>query len=323
MDKKNEKQPGLKIKQKLTVKKAINVETLSEEEIQDTLRINKTLIDIIHPNIAKYNKVELRSREIILTRDRELFNLDQYLEQMVDNLEEPNEELIMNLLYSLVEAVHYLKTQRLINHNDLKPSNILVSEDLIIKICDAGCLTPEKAKALISLDSEDQKRDLLFLAPEFIKILKGGKEKKSVEYEENSDISDITEDEINVHENESDISMSLNSDISDMPLVMERSTTEPSETPSKEFADKIDVFSIGMIVLRAINFRNFYEIAEGANEKESILKGICMQGNVPTVLGPLLMKMLSFEPSKRPDLGMIKSHLNMKKVLILFTNTSL
>uniref|UniRef100_A0A6C0J177 Protein kinase domain-containing protein n=1 Tax=viral metagenome TaxID=1070528 RepID=A0A6C0J177_9ZZZZ len=47
-------------------------------------------------------------------------------------------ELGIRLLRQIVSGLGYLHEKRLIHH-DLKPENVLVTEDFLIKICDFGC----------------------------------------------------------------------------------------------------------------------------------------------------------------------------------------
>ena len=48
------------------------------------------------------------------------------------------EYVVSEFTWSVVKALHYLKEQHSIIHRDIRPSNILVDENGVVKLCDFG-----------------------------------------------------------------------------------------------------------------------------------------------------------------------------------------
>jgi serine/threonine protein kinase len=66
-------------------------------------------------------------------------SLDKLIELVYKKLQSTiPDQALLRIAYSVVSALHYLKENVKVLHRDVKPSNILISDDGDIKLCDFG-----------------------------------------------------------------------------------------------------------------------------------------------------------------------------------------
>lgn len=109
------------------------------DESQFAINEIEILRSINHPNIIKYyDSFYLPSTHdgnkylVIITEYCEYGSLSSYI-----NTNDLSESLINEILFRVSNAIEYLHSQG-ISYGDIKPDNILLTEDLIPKLCDFG-----------------------------------------------------------------------------------------------------------------------------------------------------------------------------------------
>ena len=99
------------------------------------LREIKALGKLNHPNIISYKSSFRVEQSLFLVMEQCYYgSLDNYFQK-----KEPSLEFIIGIFIKLTEVLHYLHDKGMIHH-DIKPANILVSEDETIKISDFGAV---------------------------------------------------------------------------------------------------------------------------------------------------------------------------------------
>jgi tetratricopeptide (TPR) repeat protein len=99
------------------------------------LREIKALGKLNHPNIISYKSSFRVEQSLFLVMEQCYYgSLDNYFQK-----KEPGLEFIIGIFIKLTEVLHYLHDKGMIHH-DIKPANILVSEDETIKISDFGAV---------------------------------------------------------------------------------------------------------------------------------------------------------------------------------------
>jgi len=116
-----------------------------------TLREISLLKTLKHPNIVEMSGVLYDEGELYLIFEF----MDCDLRGWLDNLEEDqfiDSKTLKRFTYFLTEGIRYCHSHRIL-HRDLKPQNILVSKDLMIKIADFG-LGKEHGLPIVELTHE-------------------------------------------------------------------------------------------------------------------------------------------------------------------------
>jgi serine/threonine protein kinase len=108
-------------------------------QIQSIHREKKALSKLRHPNIVKcYDQIKIEDYEVL-----ELEFIDgKPADEMVRANSEADESKILEILFQVASALNEIHRRRII-HMNIKPANILVTEDFVVKlinfgICDLG-----------------------------------------------------------------------------------------------------------------------------------------------------------------------------------------
>ena len=110
------------------------------KEVEDDLvkktmkRELKMLQKLHHPNVVDFQEAYKRKGNLYLVFEFVDKNLLELLQEHPQGLD-PN--LIRYLIYQLCKAIKYLHDQNII-HRDVKPENLLITENMELKLCDFG-----------------------------------------------------------------------------------------------------------------------------------------------------------------------------------------
>jgi len=118
----------------LVALKRIRIETEDEGVPCTTLREIAVLRQLKHPNIVSLTDVVQSSYRLYLVFEF----MDKDLKKYMDSVEGPlDHDIIKSFTYQMVNGLEYIHS-RGIMHRDLKPQNLLVSHDGVLKIADFG-----------------------------------------------------------------------------------------------------------------------------------------------------------------------------------------
>ena len=110
------------------------------KEVEDDLvkktmkRELKMLQKLHHPNVVDFQEAYKRKGNLYLVFEFVEKNLLELLQEHPQGLD-PN--LIRHLIYQLCKAIKYMHDQNII-HRDVKPENLLITENMELKLCDFG-----------------------------------------------------------------------------------------------------------------------------------------------------------------------------------------
>ena len=110
------------------------------KEVEDDLvkktmkRELKMLQKLHHPNVVDFQEAYKRKGNLYLVFEFVDKNLLELLQEQPQGLD-PN--LIRHLIYQLCKAIKYMHDQNII-HRDVKPENLLITENMELKLCDFG-----------------------------------------------------------------------------------------------------------------------------------------------------------------------------------------
>eukprot|EP01006_Ploeotia_vitrea_P045148 TRINITY_DN66917_c7_g1_i1.p1 TRINITY_DN66917_c7_g1~~TRINITY_DN66917_c7_g1_i1.p1 ORF type:complete len:398 (+),score=57.48 TRINITY_DN66917_c7_g1_i1:85-1278(+) len=112
--------------------------------------------DVVRPPHQEANAYKMKDVMLVLEKmDTDLYSFyRQYPEQI-------NRQSIVYLMYQVLRGLKYIHSANII-HRDLKPTNLLLSADWDIKICDFGLATLEMA------DMSEYVQTRLYRAPEIL-----------------------------------------------------------------------------------------------------------------------------------------------------------
>lgn len=117
----------------MAVKKYKEPDT-SEAIRKTSLREVKILKMINHPNIVKLKEAFRRKDKLHMVFEFVDFSLLELIEKNPSGLPK---ESVRNYIYQLLKALNYLHNMEVV-HRDVKPENLLVTKDGMIKLCDFG-----------------------------------------------------------------------------------------------------------------------------------------------------------------------------------------
>ncbi|XP_041896544.1 serine/threonine-protein kinase 36 isoform X1 [Corvus kubaryi] len=105
----------------------------SEKELKNLQREIEIVRDLHHPNIIQMLDSFETAKEVVVVTDYAEGELFQILE---DDGSFP-EDQVQTIAAQLISALYYLHSHRIL-HRDIKPQNILLAKDGVVKLCDFG-----------------------------------------------------------------------------------------------------------------------------------------------------------------------------------------
>lgn len=125
----------LKTNKTVAIKKIKLLDQNEEGIPPTTLREISLLKALKHPNIVEMSAVLYDEGDIFLIFEFMTFDLRNFLDDLGDK--ELEMKVIKRFTYALTEGIRFCHSHRIL-HRDLKPQNLLVSDDLTLKIADFG-----------------------------------------------------------------------------------------------------------------------------------------------------------------------------------------
>lgn len=99
----------------------------------ELLREISLLKELKHPNIVKLEDVLMEENRLYLIFEFLSMDLKKYMDTLpTDKLMDP--ELVRSYLYQISAALLFCHQRRVL-HRDLKPQNLLINRDGVIKVC--------------------------------------------------------------------------------------------------------------------------------------------------------------------------------------------
>ena len=106
-----------------------------DELVQKTMKRELKMLQIIkHPNVVEFQEAFTNKKNLFLVFEYVEKNLLEVLEESPEGL---SPKLIKSFVYQMCKALQYLHSINMI-HRDVKPENLLIDENLQLKICDFG-----------------------------------------------------------------------------------------------------------------------------------------------------------------------------------------
>lgn len=115
--------------------KKIRLENEDEGIPSTAIREISLLKELQHPNIVALQDVIMEEKRLYLIFEFLTYDLKKYLDKLEKKYME--ESQIKSFLYQILEAILFCHQRRIL-HRDLKPQNLLVQGDNVIKIADFG-----------------------------------------------------------------------------------------------------------------------------------------------------------------------------------------
>ena len=116
----------------VAIKKFKEVE---DKLVQKTMKRELKMLQMLkHENVVDFQEAFIYKENLFLVFEYVEKNLLEVLEKYPEGL---NPKLIRSFVFQMCKAVHYLHTKNII-HRDVKPENLLVDENMNLKLCDFG-----------------------------------------------------------------------------------------------------------------------------------------------------------------------------------------
>ena len=118
---------------------------IEDKLVQKTMKRELKMLQMLkHENVVDFQEAFIYKENLFLVFEYVEKNLLEVLEKYPEGL---NPKLIRSFVFQMCKAVHYLHTKNII-HRDVKPENLLVDENMNLKLCDFGfarkiCLNEE------------------------------------------------------------------------------------------------------------------------------------------------------------------------------------
>ncbi|KAJ8917382.1 hypothetical protein NQ315_002406 [Exocentrus adspersus] len=120
----------------LVAMKKIRLESEDEGIPSTAIREISLLKELRHPNIVSLEDVMMEEKRLYLIFEFLSMDLKKYLDQIKTG-EFMDPKLVKSYLYQINEAILFCHQRRVL-HRDLKPQNLLISKEGIIKVADFG-----------------------------------------------------------------------------------------------------------------------------------------------------------------------------------------
>ncbi|NXY06334.1 STK36 kinase, partial [Pteruthius melanotis] len=132
----------------------------SEKELKNLQREIEIVRDLHHPNIIQMLDSFETAKEVVVVTDYAEGELFQILE---DDASLP-EDQVQTIAAQLISALYYLHSHRIL-HRDMKPQNILLGKDGVVKLCDFGFA---RAMSIHTMVLTSIKGTPLYMSPELV-----------------------------------------------------------------------------------------------------------------------------------------------------------
>ncbi|NXH26746.1 STK36 kinase, partial [Myiagra hebetior] len=132
----------------------------SEKELKNLKREIEIVRDLHHPNIIQMLDSFETAKEVVVVTDYAEGELFQILE---DDGSLP-EDQVQTIAAQLISALYYLHSHRIL-HRDMKPQNILLGKDGVVKLCDFGFA---RAMSIHTMVLTSIKGTPLYMSPELV-----------------------------------------------------------------------------------------------------------------------------------------------------------
>ncbi|RWS14746.1 cyclin-dependent kinase 1-like protein, partial [Dinothrombium tinctorium] len=120
----------------LVALKKIRLENEDEGVPSTAIREITLLKEITHPNIVSLQDVIMQENRLYLVFEFLTMDLKKYLDSLPENVH-MDKMLVKSYLYQMLQAIVFCHQRRVI-HRDLKPQNLLLDANGVIKLADFG-----------------------------------------------------------------------------------------------------------------------------------------------------------------------------------------
>ncbi|GAB0099953.1 Cyclin-dependent kinase 1 [Sergentomyia squamirostris] len=117
--------------------KKIRLESEDEGIPSTAIREISLLKELKHKNIVTLEDVVMEENRLYLIFEYLSMDLKRYMDSLVPDDKMLGEDLVRSYLYQITSALLFCHKRRVL-HRDLKPQNLLINKDGIIKIADFG-----------------------------------------------------------------------------------------------------------------------------------------------------------------------------------------
>ena len=108
---------------------------IEDKLVQKTMKRELNMLRMLrHDNVVDFQDAFIYKGNLFLVFEYVEKNLLEVLEKSPDGL---SPKLIRSFVFQMCKAVHYLHTNNMI-HRDVKPENLLINENMQLKLCDFG-----------------------------------------------------------------------------------------------------------------------------------------------------------------------------------------
>ena len=108
---------------------------IEDKLVQKTMKRELKMLQMLkHENVVDFQDAFIYKKNLFLVFEYVEKNLLEVLEKSPDGL---NPKLIRSFVFQMCKAVHYLHKKKMI-HRDVKPENLLIDENMNLKLCDFG-----------------------------------------------------------------------------------------------------------------------------------------------------------------------------------------